>query len=112
MISNEKSHGRLVKRLEHMLLSSGQYYIVQVNVQYGTSTKTLGEIDVLGIGCDLFDIYEVKGSAEQNSMRKAADQVRMARRYLGQIGTEFIYTPQFGIETLDQVVQKLQQRKN
>ena len=109
--SKEKSHDKLVKKLEQILLSSGQYYIIQANVQYGTSAKTLGEIDVLAIGSDIFDIYEVKGSAEQNSMRKAVDQVRMARRYLGQTGSEFIYTPHYGIETLDQVVHKLQQRK-
>ncbi|GEM_PF-4458216 len=109
-MSKEKSHDQLVRTLELQLRSSGRYYIVLTEVPYGTATKTIGEIDVLAIGYDLFDIYEVKGSNERNSLRKAADQVRAARRYLGQEGKEFIYTPQNGIESLDIVVQRLHSR--
>jgi len=111
-MSKDKSHDKLVRILEHELRSFGKYYIILTEVPYGISTKTIGEIDVLAIGHDIFDIYEVKGSSEHNSLRRAADQVRAARRYLGQEGNEFIYTPQNGIESLDTVVQRLHYRND
>ena len=110
-MSKEKSHDALVKRLEHMLRYSGKYYTILSNVSYGTVTKTIGEIDLLALGYNVFDIYEVKGSEEQSSLCKAVEQVRTARIYFGHQGNEFIYTPQKGIEPLDAVVERLHRRR-
>lgn len=100
-------HEQQVAVLVKILKGSNQYYIIQTNVQYGTHTQIIGEIDVLGIGFNIFDIYEVKGSASNNSMRKAIYQTQLARHYLGQQGSEFIYTPKTGIESLDKVAERL-----
>lgn len=109
-MSKQKSHDQLVERLAYALRHSGRYYAIQTHVPYGTTTETIGEIDVLAIGYEVMDFYEVKGSEEPNSMRKAVSQVQVARRYLGHNGNEFIYTPQNGIESLDTVVQRLNHR--
>lgn len=109
-MSKQKEHDAFVVRLANFLRRSGDYYIVQTHVPFYELTVTKGEIDVLAIGYDVFDLYEVKGNAERNNFQTAVEQLSTARGYFGHQGSEFIYTPQKGIESLDMVVQRLNQK--
>ncbi len=100
-------HDQHIAVLVKILKESNQYYIIQTNIQYGTPSEIIGEIDVLGIGFNIFDIYEVKGNADNKNMRKAIYQTQLARSHIGQQGSEFIYTPAAGIESLDRVAERL-----
>lgn len=106
----EIAHDALVRRLEQYLRRSGQYYIVQTHVPYYEGSITKGEIDILAINNDHFDLYEVKGSPERKSFQKAVDQLRVARLYFSQKGNDYIYTPHYEIESLDTVVQRLHKK--
>lgn len=106
----EKEHDVLVSRLEQYLRRSGQYYIVQAHVPYYDGSITKGEIDILAVSYDNFDVYEVKGSPERSSLQKAVDQLRTARLYFSQRGNDYIYTPHYDIETLDAVVERLNRK--
>lgn len=106
----EKEHDILVSRLELYLRRSGYYNIVQVQVPYYDGNITKGEIDVLAINHDNFDLYEVKGSPERSSLQKAIKQLRTARIYFSQPGKDYIYTPHYDIESLDAVVERLNRK--
>ena len=98
------------------------YLTVLKNVFYGTSTKYLGEIDVVGIRLNSLDLYEVKSVRSPSKMRKAIQQLTRSREYLVKHGTEsierltlppdclvhqgngFIYTPKNGIESLEDII--------
>lgn len=109
-MSKEIEHDRLVLRLETYLRRSGAYYLIQHHIPYYEFSQTIGEIDVLAVNFHNFDLYEVKGSAERGSLQKAVEQLRTARLYFNQPGNNFIFTPQFGIESLDTVVQRLSRK--
>ena len=103
------NHDDYVKDLVEILRS--EYLIVQQNVQFGYSSIILGEIDVLAINHDTFDLYEVKSSSDIGAMKKAADQLILARSYLGHQGKSFIYTPKNRIQSLGEVLNGLKKKK-
>lgn len=106
----EIAHDILVRKLESYLRNSDQYSIIQTHISYYKGSITIGEIDVLAINYDHFDLYEVKGSPERSSLQKAIHQLRTARLYFGHPGRDYIYTPHYEIESLDTVVDRLNHR--
>lgn len=89
-----------------------KYFIVWRKVFYKVDTKIVGEIDVVGIKNNQFDLYEVKSSKAMTQMRKAVSRLTLARNYLGHQGSEFIYTPQGGIESLEDVIKEIDLAKD
>jgi len=104
-----KGHDDHVKDLVELI--KGDYLLILTNREYGISTLVYGEIDVLALSYNKFDIYEVKENSGFVSMRKAVDQVKIARGYLGQQGSEFIYTPKNGIQPVEEVIWELRKKR-
>lgn len=84
-----------------------RYCIVWRKVFYKVDPKITGEIDVVGIRNNQFDLYEVKSNKTMTQMRKAVLQLTQARYYLGHQGSEFIYTPQSGLESLEDIIKEI-----
>lgn len=105
-------HDQYIQDLAAILRSNPQYYIISINVPYGPSNRIIGEIDVLAIGHDFFDLFEVKGSCDPSNMRKAISQLNIARHILGNNGDDFIYTPKRGIQSLEDVTRYLSRKKS
>ena len=109
-MSKQQEHDLHVINLATLLRRSGQYHIIETHVPYYDQAITRGEIDVVAIGYETFDLYEVKVSAMRGNFQEAVRQLRTARNYFSQLGSDFIYTPQHRIESLDAVVQRLNLR--
>ena len=104
-----KNHDDNIRDLVDLIKDN--YLAVLTNVEYGMATLVQGEIDVLALDYNRFDIYEVKGSSDFRSMRKAVEQVKISRGYLGQQGSEFIYTPANGIQPVESVIETLKKKR-
>ena len=99
------------RHADHLFdLIESNYLMILRNVQYKLPDRILGEIDILAIRKDEFDIYEVKCNGSENNLRRAIKQTKLARYYLGQQGREFVYTPKDGIKPVDEIVQQLRRK--
>jgi len=65
----------------------------------------------MALNPDRVDFYEVKGPNSKNSLRKAVDQLRRMREYWKFSGDDFVYTPENGIERLEDIVREIKLRK-
>ena len=83
------------------------YFGIIKDFKYSTSKRSLGKISVVAIRKNRFDLYQVIDNRTLESLVSAAKQLRLARKYLGQSGTEFIYTPRYEIESLENVLKEI-----
>ena len=107
---NNIYHEILVERLCELIRDD--YALIQTNVCYpSNSTEIYGQIDLIAFNPGTIDFYEVKGPYNLNNLRKAVKQLRRAREYWQYHGEDFVYTPQKGIERLDDIVREITARK-
>ena len=85
----------------------GSYFKIIENFEYGTPKRPLGRISVVAIRKNRLDFYQVMDNRTLDKLVSAAKQLRLARKYLGQSGTEFIYTPRYEIESLENVLKEI-----
>jgi hypothetical protein len=73
-------HDRIVERLEDMVRSNYSMTMTCVEVRDPDTGRLVGEIDLVGIVGEKWDIYEVKVN---DQYRKAVSQLKNLQRYLG-----------------------------
>jgi len=88
--------------LEHLV--KDDYEIIQKNIIYPKNNKrVIGEIDLLCIKQNSFDLYEVKSCFRKDTVSKAVKQLERARNYFQLNGDSFLYTPKYGIMEIELV---------
>ena len=107
---NNIYHQKLVEKLSELI--KDRYALILTNVCYPLNdVQTYGEIDLMALNPNRADFYEVKGSYNQNNLKKAADQLRRMREYWKFSGDDFVYTPEKGIERLEDIVREIRLRR-
>lgn len=98
-------HDRCVEDLVRLI--QDDYALIKKNVVYEK-----GELDVVAYRTGAVDIYEVKSNRKERLLQKAVNQLERARAYFithhGAKGNEFVYTPQGGIEPLEDIIAELE----
>jgi hypothetical protein len=94
-MGKKNKHDRTIDELEELV--KGKYQMVLKNVNYTTPRhcNILGELDLVGIRNDNWDIYEVK---TYNGLDKAREQLQRAREHLQGCGNirAFYYSSETG----------------
>jgi hypothetical protein len=107
--SKPKTHDDYIRQLRKLVEKDYLGFIC--NFTYSSSFGTIGEVDLIGVHTNIFDLYEVKSNTKANSMRKAVTQLKTARQYLGQQGREYVFTPKNGIQPIEKIIQDLFRKK-
>ncbi len=79
----KSKHDQIIEELEEKVKAN--YQVILRNVEYTlpNSNQVAGELDLVGICNDQWDIYEVKSN---DGYDKAVKQLTRARKILGQCG--------------------------
>ena len=88
-------------------LVKSKYTAILLNVDYPFSDGHQdGEVDLIGIKADGFDLYEVKSHYTPDAEVKAIKQLERAREYFGFQGNSYLYTPERKILNLERIVSR------
>ncbi len=84
----QDKHHEFVERLEDMVKRQYVMTMKEVEVRDTATGQTIGEIDLVGITENGWDLYEVKSS---ENYEKAVKQLERLRNYLGYCGVLNLY---------------------